>query len=257
MNRLRDGLGNGPVSERGIELLRETPATTAMRDLKRRVWSSLKDVPPQPAAWLGVRGVKALALGVTVLSLAGTAGAVITGRWLAPAFERAQPAAPRTERRRVVRRIAAPPALEEASAAAPAPEPPPPTPPARKAQTPAPARAAVGVSAPVARAAAASSTQERTQVLDALIALRRDHDPARAGALLQQYLTAHPRGALREEALVLAIEAGDARGDHARAQRLARAYQNEYPRGRFQQFARSHTHSQPDPDPAPAATPPR
>jgi len=251
MNRLRDGAGSDPVSERGIELLRETPATPPMQDLKRRIWSSLQQVPPQPAAWLGIPGVKAFALGVTVLSLAGTAGAVITGRWLVPAFGRAQPTAPRSERRRVVRRMAATPAPEETSAAsatapALAPTPTPTLPlPTTKAPAPAPARAAAGAAAPVARGAV-SSTQERTQVLDALIALRRDHDPARAGGLLERYLAAHPRGALREEALVLATEAADARGDQARAQRLARAYQAEYPRGRFRQFARSHTQAQSD-----------
>jgi hypothetical protein len=90
---------------------------------------------------------------------------------------------------------------------------------------------------------AAAATQERTQVLDALIALRRDHDPVRAGAMLDRYLAAHPRGALREEALVLATEAADARGDHQLAQRLARSYQADYPEGRFRQFARSHTQS--------------
>jgi len=247
MNRLRDGAGSDPVSERGIELLRETPATPPMRDLKRQIWSSLQQVPPQPAAWLGIPGVKAFALGVTVLSLAGTAGAVITGRWLVPAFGRAQPTAPRSERRRVVRRMAATPAPEETSAAsatAPALAPTP-TLPLPTTKAPAPARAAVGAAAPVARGAV-SSTQERTQVLDALIALRRDHDPARAGGLLERYLAAHPRGTLREEALVLATEAADASGDQARAQRLARAYQVEYPRGRFRQFARSYTQSQSD-----------
>ena len=76
-------------------------------------------------------------------------------------------------------------------------------------------------------------------MLDALIALRRDHDPVRAGALLDSYLVAHPRGALREEALVLATEAADARGDHALAQRLARIYQADYPQGRFHQYTRS------------------
>ena len=66
---------------------------------------------------------------------------------------------------------------------------------------------------------AASVARERTEVLDALVALRREHDPVRAGTLLARYLSAHPHGALREEALVLAIEAADARGDHGAAAR--------------------------------------
>ncbi len=82
-------------------------------------------------------------------------------------------------------------------------------------------------------------------MLDALVALRREHDPVRAGALLARYLSAHPRGALREEALVLAIEAADARGDRAGGAQLAQVYQDEFPAGRFLPFARSHTDSHP------------
>ena len=77
-------------------------------------------------------------------------------------------------------------------------------------------------------------------MLDALVALRREHDPVRAGTLLTRYLAAHPHGALREEALVLAIEAADARNDAAGAHQLARTYQAEFPAGRFLTFARSH-----------------
>jgi hypothetical protein len=88
-----------------------------------------------------------------------------------------------------------------------------------------------------------SAAQARTEVLDALVALRRDHDPVRAGALLDKYLASHGRGALREEALALAIEAADVRGDRLLGQRLARTYEAEYPQGRFRQFAHSHTES--------------
>jgi hypothetical protein len=87
---------------------------------------------------------------------------------------------------------------------------------------------------------AASVARERTEVLDALVALRREHDAVRAGALLTRYLAAHPNGALREEALALAIEAADARGDKLGARQLAQTYQGEFPAGRFLAFARSH-----------------
>jgi len=227
MNRLRDYSGDGPVSERGIEMLRETAATAATPDLRHRVWNSLQQIPVE-AAGVSMPGVKALVLGVMIFSVAGTAGAVITGRWIVPALDRvdtnAYAPAARTEHRRPVRRIATAPARDEAIA-----------PVVVKAG---PVKA---LRAPVAVHNSAASTQERTQVLDALVALRRDHDPVRAGALLEHYLGAHPHGALREEALVLATEAADARGDHALAQRLARSYQAEYPDGRFQEFARSHT----------------
>jgi hypothetical protein len=63
----------------------------------------------------------------------------------------------------------------------------------------------------------------------------------RAGTLLARYLAAHPRGALREEALVLAIEAADARADRTAGADLARTYLAEFPAGRFLPFARSHT----------------
>jgi len=231
MNRLRDYSGDGPVSERGIEMLRETAATAATPDLKHRVWNSLQQIPVE-AAGVSMPGVKALVLGVMIFSVAGTAGAVITGRWIVPALDRvdtnAYAPAARTEHRRPVRRIATAPARDEAIAPAPAP-------------VVVKAGPVKALRAPVAVHNSAASTQERTQVLDALVALRRDHDPVRAGALLEHYLGAHPHGALREEALVLATEAADARGDHALAQRLARSYQAEYPDGRFQEFARSHT----------------
>ena len=73
-----------------------------------------------------------------------------------------------------------------------------------------------------------------------MIALRRDHDADRAGQLLDRYLAARPHGALREEALALAIEAADARGDRAGVSNWARTYQTDYPTGRFAGFARSH-----------------
>lgn len=84
------------------------------------------------------------------------------------------------------------------------------------------------------------SVGEGSEVFYALIALRRDRNPNRATALLDGYLTAHPRGALHEEALVLAIEAADARRDRGTAVRLAKLYCARYPAGRFRAFAESH-----------------
>jgi hypothetical protein len=85
-----------------------------------------------------------------------------------------------------------------------------------------------------------ATARERTEVLDALVALRRDRDPVRAGAMLSAYLSSHPRGVLREEALALAIEAADARGDRETSERLSRSYVGAYPSGRFGEFARRH-----------------
>jgi hypothetical protein len=87
------------------------------------------------------------------------------------------------------------------------------------------------------------SMTARSLVLDAMIALRTDGDPARAAVLLNRYLATHPsgnQGTLREEALVLSIEAADARADRAAARDFARVYQSEYPGGRFGAFARTH-----------------
>jgi outer membrane protein assembly factor BamD (BamD/ComL family) len=68
-------------------------------------------------------------------------------------------------------------------------------------------------------------------------ALRRDHNPARARALLESYLGEHPSGALAEEALAMSIEAALARQDVADAHRLAARYVRLYPTGPFHVMA--------------------
>ncbi|HEX4405689.1 MAG TPA: hypothetical protein VH560_12715 [Polyangia bacterium] len=78
---------------------------------------------------------------------------------------------------------------------------------------------------------------EPTLVATAMRALRRDHDPAGAARLLDDYLRRWPNGALIEEALALAIEAANARGD-ARARTFATTYLRRFPAGRFGEAAR-------------------
>ena len=94
-------------------------------------------------------------------------------------------------------------------------------------------------SAPAAPAPVkAASAQETTLLMAAVHSLRREHDPLRAGVLLDDYLARYPSGVLAEEALALAIDAASARGD-ARAVTLAHRYLQRYPHGRFQQAARA------------------
>ena len=74
--------------------------------------------------------------------------------------------------------------------------------------------------------------EDPSQVAEAVRALRKQGDPARAQALLDQYLKANPHGALAEDALALSIEAAAARKD-PRAADYARRYLARYPNGRF------------------------
>jgi len=235
MNRLRDMEGDELLFRRGVEMIRRTPPTPQAPDLKLRVWRSLQRAPASSPHGLRILMFK-LAVVVILALVAGTAGAVIARRWIAPArggvpASAGAALAPSAMRPATTTPIPALPALPAAPAAdaiveSPAPKPLPRNAP-RKLVSPAPS--------------AASVARERTEVLDALVALRREHDPARAGTLLARYLLAHPRGALREEALALAIEAADARGDRAAGELLSKTYEDEFPAGRFMPFVRSHT----------------
>ena len=86
------------------------------------------------------------------------------------------------------------------------------------------------------RAVRPRAGEDPSQVAEAVRALRKQGDPARAQALLDQYLRANPRGALSEDALALSIEAAAARKD-PRAAEYARRYLQRYPNGRFRGVA--------------------
>jgi hypothetical protein len=75
-------------------------------------------------------------------------------------------------------------------------------------------------------------------VLLAIKVLRRAHDAVQASQLLEEYLRTYPRGALREEAMALAVEAAAARGDRRESLRLAARYERSFPDGRFGQLLR-------------------
>jgi len=82
----------------------------------------------------------------------------------------------------------------------------------------------------------AKSSEDPRPVVDALRALRKEQDPARAQSLLSDYMRSNPQGALSEEALALSIEAAHARKDPA-AKSYARRYLARYPAGRQRRLA--------------------
>jgi type IV secretory pathway VirB10-like protein len=102
---------------------------------------------------------------------------------------------------------------------------------------PAPAAPTPEVESPSAkRADKPRAGEDPSQVAEAVRALRKQGDAARAQQLLDQYLRTNPRGALAEDALALSIEAAAARKD-PRAADYARRYLARYPNGRFRSVA--------------------
>jgi hypothetical protein len=81
-------------------------------------------------------------------------------------------------------------------------------------------------------------------VVNAIKALRQDHDPATAQNLLADYLRTYPDGALSEEALALSIEAAVAAGSPS-AVMFSERYLKKHPTGRFRRFAEQHLARQP------------
>jgi hypothetical protein len=123
----------------------------------------------------------------------------------------------------------------------PAPPPAPEPEPAVTVEAPAPKRPVAAVPRPAAKAVpertpAAIAEENARLVVDAMGALRRGHDPARAESLLDEYMRLCPDGPLSEEALALSIEAASAAED-PRVRSLAARYLASYPRGRFREAA--------------------
>ena len=109
-----------------------------------------------------------------------------------------------------------------------------PAPPAAEALLPQPAPSLEPITAK--HEAKLRAGEDPSQVAEAVRALRKQGDAARAQALLDQYLRANPHGALAEDALALSIEAAAARKD-PRAAEYARRYLARYPNGRFRSVA--------------------
>ncbi|HLK90863.1 MAG TPA: hypothetical protein VKZ18_13280 [Polyangia bacterium] len=241
MNRLRNEAGLDPISERGIEILRRTPATHSSPARKRRVWALLQRTTARgtrrrsfggTGMLPGIPGILGPILVLAAVAVATTAAAAIGERWISSARERA------------ARRPFAGPAgvVPRARGAAPRKiatgEPAP----GLEARPPAATEPAARTARPALphRVERPAPTAARSVVWGALVALRSDHDAPRAARLLDGYLAENRRGGLREEALALAVEAGDAEHDAARARLFAGAYLHEFPAGRFASFARRH-----------------
>lgn len=79
--------------------------------------------------------------------------------------------------------------------------------------------------------------EDATRVVEAIQALRTDRNPARAQALLNDYLKSNPRGTLSGDALALSIEAASAQHD-PRAAEYARRYLAAYPKGKYRELAK-------------------
>ncbi len=250
MNRLREESGLDPISEKGIEMLRSVKPTASSPLLKRRVWAALQESTMASPARQRSSMLRVVVVGVGLVAFTATAAATIGGRRIAGRIEKllghqlgVGATLPRPERTKPVRVVAQ---AERAPNVEPVPEVVASESPANAdsrmppagALPPSPAHAALRPARAVPLAA--ETTRERAQVWEALVALRRDHDPNRAAALLNHELEANPHGVLRQEALVLAIEAADARGDRRGAESFARAYQREFPSGRFKQLAQRY-----------------
>lgn len=250
MNRLRDESGLDPISEKGIEMLRSVRPTASSPLLKRRVWAALQESTIASPVRQRSSMLRVLVVGVGLVAFTATAAATIGGRRLAARIEKflgprlgtgaAQPRAERTKPVRVVAEAPRAPDVEVLPEVA-----------VPEAPAKAEARPSVVPSSPASSAhsalrasravpLASEATRERAQVWEALVALRRDHDANRAAALLNHELEANPHGVLRQEALVLAIEAADARGDRRGAESFARTYAREFPAGRFKQLAQRY-----------------
>jgi hypothetical protein len=252
MNRLREESGLDPISEKGIEMLRSVRPTASSPLLKRRVWAAVQESTIASPARQRSSLLKVLVVGFGLVAFTATAAATIGGRGIAARIEKlfrpqagvgVGAAAPRAERTKPVRIVAEAeraPDLEmlPESAAAEAAVKADSRMPVARSPLASPAHSALRPSRTVPLAA--ETTRERAQVWEALVALRRDHDANRAATLLNHELEANPHGVLRQEAFVLAIEAADARGDRHGAEGFARAYEREFPSGRFKQLAQRY-----------------
>lgn len=112
----------------------------------------------------------------------------------------------------------------------------PPRVPPRAAKTPSRAAPTLRATNAAPKSAPAEVVQpdgESALMVEAVRALRRDRDPARALSLAETAMDRYPRGAQAEEAMALGMEAASATGDDATAHRLAERYLTSFRGGHF------------------------
>jgi hypothetical protein len=230
-----------PVAAWAVGLLRGSEPYRAPAGRKQRVQLRLGHVVRRRAPWI-------LRLAVASLIVFGGAAIVRAGlgrwpEWMTRAYERVVRPAAGTAPVRAHTARRPEPAIANNRAqleiAAPALAP---VAPAQRPPAPALAAASRSRRAPVAPAPAAG--EDTTAVSAAMRALRVEHNPARARALLARYLGEHPNGALAEEALAMSIEAAIAHEDGDVAA-LANRYLRLYPEGSFQGLARQAVAARP------------
>ncbi len=109
-----------------------------------------------------------------------------------------------------------------------------------------PARAPAAEHHPAMRPSARLSNRsgdDPTLVLGAIAALRSGRDPARASALLAEYLRTQPAGVLVEDALALSVEAAAASHDAQRTADVGERYLDRFPLGRYGSFVVQAMHA--------------
>lgn len=258
MRRLRDEVGSSdPTLARAAELLASRPPLNTERMWARMQANALRPIEPARRRRPVFR--VALVLAISLASVvAGAATALPQGNWWAEPWTVVHAligAGRGTDSHHAAPRAAPVGDLHVAGAAPPgvAAEPSPPPAPPEVAAAPAPLipSGTTGRAAPTNRIAQAraandaarASDGESALMLDAVRALRRDRDPARALALAESALDRYPHGAQVEEAMALGMEAASASGDMATAHKLAERYLATFHAGRFadraQQIVRS------------------
>jgi hypothetical protein len=230
LKRLIDDPGLGRSEEQLVELFRAATELGADPFCKRRVLVKLKRAPEHRPA------LRLQAVVVATLLVSGTATAALGHRYAArkAGFFGSRATVTATSNVPVASERVSTPALAARGASVSG---------AERRDTAGPLPALPASAGPPSAGRAKSdargsleSAQDASQVAAAIQALRTEHDPSRAQALLDDYLEYHPQGLLAADALALAIEAASAQHD-ARALDYARRYLARFPHDKYRDLA--------------------